>query len=264
MRAAVVDVGLMLIWAAVTGGTPLVILLIPMARRRLSERITHVMLGISAGILLGISLIDILPESLDLVSNDPQGARLVGVGAAVGFLGLLLVERALLAGRGAKGGHTHSEDGQEIRPFGTLAMSALAIHGLVDGFVIPLGFQAGPGVGLVITLAVALHQIPDSFAAASVGVVATQTRRAAILFVIATAIDTPLGILFGSLFLTASVERLPTLLAFGLAFSAGTFLFVSAADLIPELQHRARSLLVTISIFGGFLGVAAISVVLGA
>lgn len=253
-----VDVGLMVFWAAVTGGTPLVILLIPIARHRLSERVTHLMLGISAGILLGISLIDILPESLDLVRDDPQGARIVGLGAAVGFLALLLVERTLLAGRGR--GHAHTENGQEIRPFGTLAMSALAIHGFVDGFVIPLGFEAGSIVGLVITLAVALHQIPDSFAAAAVSVAATRTRKAAMLFVLATAIDTPIGILFGSLFLTASAVWLP----FGLAFSAGTFLFVSAADLIPELQHRTRSLLVTLSIFGGFLGVAAISAFLGA
>jgi len=255
-----VDAGLMLFWAAVTGGTPLVILLIPMARHRLSERITHLMLGISAGILLGISLIDILPEGLDLVRGDPQGARFVGLGAAVGFLGLLLVERALLAGRGGSRGHAHTEDGQEIRPFGTLAMSALAIHGFVDGFVIPLGFQAGSVVGLVITLAVALHQIPDSFAAASVSIAAKRTRRAATLFVLATAIDTPIGILFGSLFLTANTAWLP----FGLAFSAGTFLFVSAADLIPELQHRTRSVLVTLSIFVGFGGVAALSLVLGA
>lgn len=255
-----VDPGLMLLWAGITGGTPLVIVLIPMARYRISDRVTHLMLGVSAGILLGISLIDVLPESLDLVRDDPQGSRLVALGAAAGFLGLLLVERALLAGRENGGGHTHTEDGQRIRPFGTLAMSALAIHGFVDGFVIPLGYQAGAVVGLVITLAVALHQIPDSFAAASVSVAATRTRRAAIGFALATAIDTPVGILFGSVFLTASVVWLP----FGLAFSAGTFLFVSAADIIPELQHRTRSVLVTLSIFAGFGGVAAISLFLGA
>src|SRR5688500_12416968 len=137
-----VDVPLMLLWAAVTGGTPLVILLIPLAQHRLSDRVTHLMLGISAGILLGISLIDILPESLDLVRNDPQGSRVVGLGGASGVLGLRLGERTLLAGGGARRGHAHTEDGQEIRPFGTLAISALAIHGFVDGFVIPLGFEA--------------------------------------------------------------------------------------------------------------------------
>src|SRR2546425_7773151 len=252
-----VDLGLMLVWAAITGGTPLVILLIPLARSRLSDRVTHLMLGLSAGILLGISLFDILPESLDLVRDDPHGSRVVAIGAAAGFLGPLLVERTVLA---RTRGQPHFEDGREIRPFGALAMSALAVHGFVDGFVIPLGFEAGAAVGLVITLAVALHQIPDSFAGASVAIVSMRNRRTALVFVLATAIDTPIGIGVGSLFVSASTAWLP----FGLAFCAGTFLFVSAADLIPELQHRARSLLVTGSIFAGFLVVAALTLLLPA
>ncbi|TLZ70320.1 MAG: ZIP family metal transporter [Methanobacteriota archaeon] len=252
-----VDIGLMLLWAAITGGTPLVILVIPLARSRISDRVTHLMLGLSAGILLGISLFDILPESLDLVRGNPQGSRLVAIGTAAGFLGLLLVERTLLT-RG--GSQAHFEEGREIRPFGTLAMSALAVHGFVDGFVIPLGFEAGAAVGLVITLAIALHQIPDSFAGASVSIASLRSRRIVLGFVLATAIDTPIGIGVGSLFVTASAAWLPI----GLAFCAGTFLFVSAADLIPELQHRARSLLVTASIFGGFVIVAALTLLLPA
>jgi len=253
-----VDVGLMLLWAAITGGTPLVILLIPLARDRISDRLTHLMLGLSAGILLGISLFDILPESLQQAGTDPSGSRIVGIGAASGFLLLLLVERGLLAA--GKKGRGHFEEGREIRPFGTLAISALAIHGLVDGFVIPLAFEAGAAVGLIVTLAVALHQIPDSFAGAAVAVAATQNRRTALGFVLATAVDTPIGIAVGSAFVTATTAWL----ALGLAFCAGTFLFVSAADLIPELQHRARSLLVTGSIFAGFGVVVGLTLLLPA
>ncbi|HEY5538689.1 MAG TPA: ZIP family metal transporter [Thermoplasmata archaeon] len=250
-----VDSSQLLLWAAITGGTPLIIALIPLAKARVSDRTTHVMLGLSAGILLSIALVNILPESLELGGAFQVPVHLVAVAAAIGFLALLLLERTLLAE--GKGGHIDVE-GRKIQPFGTLALSALTIHGLLDGFVIPLGLEAGGGVAVVVPVAVALHQIPDSFAAASVSLGSSGNPRTALAFILATAIDTPIGIGIGLLFLGAGQAWLP----FGLAFSAGTFLFVSAADLIPELQHRARSLLVTGSILAGVAGVVALTLLL--
>jgi zinc transporter ZupT len=254
----VADVGTLAVWALVTGGTPLVLAAVPVLRTRLSDRTTHVMLGVSAGILLGLSFLHILPESFEVSESLGLPSQAVPLGVAAGFFVLMLIERqAFHRGHPAGTDHrderdrAHEADGHVIHPFGTLALSALTIHGLVDGFVIPLGFEIGGATGTVIVLAVALHQIPDSFAALAVGLASTRSRRAATGFVVATAIDTPLGIGLGIGFLGAGASWL----AVGLAFSAGTFLFVSAADLIPELQHRSRSLLVSLAIVLGFAGV---------
>ncbi len=245
-------------WALITGGTPLILASVPFLRTNVSDRTTHLMLGISAGILLGLSFLEIIPESFEAAIASPLGPQAVPLGIAVGFFALLFLERQLIhgAGRGGSLLTVHFENGRPIQPFGTLALSALMIHGLVDGFVIPIGFEVDPAVGTVIVLAVALHQIPDSFAALAVGLASRSPRRARI-FVLATAIDTPVGIVLGVLFLGVAAPWF----AVGLAFSAGTFLFVSAADLVPELQHHARSLLVTLSIVLGFLMVAALSLV---
>ncbi len=244
-------------WALVTGGTPLLLAAVPYVKDRFSDRTMHLMLGLSAGILGGLAPLDIIPEAFRAAADVPLPDlirdQVVPLGIGAGFLLLLLVERHLIYG--AEGGHAHFENGKPIQPFGTLAVSALTIHGTIDGFVIPLGFALGPSVGTVIVLAVALHQIPDSFAAVSVGIASQAKRRTMLTYVLATALDTPLGILLGVLFLGLGTGWLPA----GLAFSAGTFLFVSAADLIPELQHRTRSLLVTLSIIVGFLLVFALS-----
>lgn len=244
--------------AAITGGTPIVIALLPASRRKLHERTTHLLLGLSAGILLGISLMDILPEAFAASASAQLGPHLVSLGAAGGFFALLLVERVLLA-RG-EAGSVHFENGRRIQPFGTLAMSALTVHGLLDGFVIPLGFSVSAQIGTVVAFAVAIHQVPDSFAAASVGLVAQAGRRRILAYVVLTAADTPVGIALGAVF-TGLADNLIVL---GLAFSAGTFIFVSAADLIPELQHRARSALVVGSILVGFAVVAALTLALPA
>ncbi len=250
------DFGQLAFWALITGGTPLILAMVPYIRTRFSDSTMHLMLGFSAGILGGLATLDILPESFAQAELRNLHPQVVPLGIATGFFVLLLVERHLM--RGAE--HAHFENGRPIQPFGTLAVSALTIHGTIDGFVIPLGFELGGTVGTVIVLAVAVHQIPDSFAALSVGLASGASRRTATAYVLATALDTPLGIALGVLFLGAGQWWLPV----GLGFSAGTFLFVSAADLIPELQHRSRSLLVTTSIVLGFAVVLALSLLLPA
>lgn len=253
-----VDVAGLAFWALVTGGTPLVLATVPLLRTRISDGTAHLMLGLSAGILLGLSLLNIIPESFEAAEGSSLPPQAVPFGIALGFLALLLLERELIhrvSTHPIEHGHVHFENGRAIQPFGTLALGALMIHGLVDGFVIPLGFGVNTAVGTVIGLAVALHQIPDSFAALAVGIAATPDRKRWATFVLATAIDTPLGIALGVLFLEMSTS----FIAIGLAFSAGTFLFVSAADLIPELQHRARSALVTAMIVVGFAVVGALA-----
>ena len=234
-------------WALVTGGTPLVLLAVPYVAHRISDRGFHLMLGVSAGILGGLATIDILPKAFETAAGIPElMPHAVPIGIASGFFLMFVVERHLLTPKG--GSHSHFEDGKPIQSFGTLAASALLVHGAMDGFVIPLGFAVSDIVGTVIVLAVALHQIPDSFAALMVGLASGASRKRTLTYVLATAIDTPLGIVLGVLFLSAGTFWLPV----GLGFSAGTFLFVSAADIIPELQHRSRSFLVTASILIGF------------
>lgn len=257
--AAAPDLVQLSFWALITGGTPLVLIAVPYLRARLSDRVVHLMLGLSAGILGGLAVVDILPESFslahDLGSLPPQA---VPIGISAGFFLLFLAERHLIRPDG--GTHAHVEDGRPIASFGTLAVSALTVHGTMDGFVIPLGFAINNVVGTVIVLAVALHQIPDSFAAMTVGLIGGGTRRTALKYILATALDTPLGIVLGVIFLSAGTAWLPV----GLAFSGGTFLFVSAADLIPELQHRSRSFLVTLSVVFGFAIVLGLTLVPGA
>lgn len=245
-------------WALITGGTPLILLTVPYLKARISDRTMHLMLGLSAGILGGLATIDILPESFATAADLNLPPQAVPFGIAAGFFLLFLVERHLLAP--GDSAHPHFENGKPIQSFGTLAVSALTVHGTMDGFVIPLGFAISPVVGTVIVLAIALHQIPDSFAAVTVGLVAGTSRRTALKYVVATAADTPIGIILGALFLSVGASWLPV----GLAFSAGTFLFVSAADLIPELQHRSRSFLVTLSVVLGFAIVFALTFFPGA
>lgn len=245
-------------WAAVTFVTPLTIALLPLFKVQINERVLHLMLGFSAGILGAVTFVDILPEAFDAAREMSLPSLYVSFGVALGFFILLFVERYLLATEEIHGGHFHIH-GKPIDPnHGLIGVSALTFHGFMDGFVIPVSFSAGAEVGTIITFAIAIHQIPDSFAALSLALSSMESKKQAILSVFATAVDTPLGI-FASLFL---INLGNILIPLGLGLSAGTFIYVSAVDLVPELQHKSRSLLVVASMIMGFLLVVALSLLL--
>ncbi len=245
-------------WSIITLVTPLIISLFPIFKVQISERVLHLMLGFSAGILGGVTFVDILPEAYGFALEMSLSSLYVGLGIGVGFLVLLIVERYLLVTEEIHGGHFHIH-GKPIDPNHALVgVSALAFHGFMDGFIIPIGFSAGAQIGIVVTLAIAIHQIPDSFAALSLALNSTNSRREAISSVLVTAIDTPLGIGVGLLLVDLGSFMIPI----GLGLCAGTFIYVSAVDLIPELQHKSRSWLVVISMILGFLLIIALSMIL--
>ena len=245
-------------WALFTFATPLIIAVLPFWRVRVSERVLHLMLGFSAGILGGVTFVDILPEAFAVANSLALRPLYVPAGVGVGFFILLVAERYLLSTQEIHGGHFHIH-GKTIDPkHGLMGVSALTFHGFMDGFVIPVGFSAGPQVGLLVTLAVAIHQIPDSFAALSLALGSTDSRKKAFYYVMATAVDTPIGIGVGLLLVGLGGFMVPL----GLGLSAGTFIYVSASDLVPELQHEARSHLVVVSMALGFILVMGLSLLL--
>jgi len=245
-------------WALITFATPLIIAVLPFLKVQISERVLHLMLGFSAGILGGVTFVDILPEAFAVAKELSLLSIYVPSGIGVGFFILLIIERYLLASEEIHGGHFHIH-GKPLDPnHGLMGVSALTFHGFMDGFVIPIGFSAGPQVGMIVTLAVAIHQIPDSFAALSLALGSTDSKKQAFLYVLTTAVDTPIGIIVGLLFVGLGSYMIPL----GLGLSAGTFIYVSATDLIPELQHEARSPLVVMSMVAGFVLVMALSIFL--
>ncbi len=245
-------------WALITFATPLIIAVFPFLKVEISERLLHLMLGFSAGILGGVTFVDILPEAFAVARELSLLSIYVPSGIGIGFFILLMAERYLLATREIHGGHFHIH-GKPLDPsHGLMGVSALTFHGFMDGFVIPVAFSAGPQVGLLVTLAVAIHQIPDSFAALSLALGSTDNKKQAFVYVLATAVDTPFGIMIGLLFVGLGAFMIPL----GLGLSAGTFIYVSASDLVPELQHEARTPLVVVSMALGFLLVMGLAFIL--
>jgi ZIP family zinc transporter len=194
-------------------------------------------LGFSAGAVVGVALLDLLPECMSLgpPGGPPGAASLI----ALGFFAYLLADRALLAVAG--GGASHR---------GHFGAGALSAHSLLDGLAIGLAFQASAAVGAVVAAAVLAHDLADGVNTVSVSLGGSPSRSVARTWLAIDAAAPVIGIGLSRL-----VVLPKSLLGAVLALFAGAFLYVGASQLLPESHARHPRAWTTVSTG---LGLAAI------
>src|SRR5262252_919708 len=129
------------------------------AALRIGDR-RHLVLGLAAGLMLGVVLFDLLPEALGQQPGRLFGVPGVMLAAMAGFLTLHVIERAASVHRG----HEAEYAGHQHHPgVGLFAASGLVGHSLLDGFAIGAAFQAGTTVAAVVAIAVISHDFADGF-----------------------------------------------------------------------------------------------------
>jgi zinc transporter ZupT len=203
----------------------------------------HLILGLTAGVLLGLVAFDLLPEIFAL----SHGRQVLGVPAvmltfAAGFLALHLVERtvALHAGHEEEyGTHHHPQ-------IGLASAIALATHSFLDGVAIGLAFQASRAVGITVAIAVIAHDFADGLNTVGVMTAHGNGRRRTIVMLVLDSLAPALGALSTLWF------SLPDpALALYLGFFAGFLLYLATADILPEAHSRHPSRLTLLCTLAG-------------
>jgi zinc transporter ZupT len=192
----------------------------------------HLILGFSAGAVVGVAFFDLLPEA---ISMGLSGPRAIIAWAAAGFLAYLLLDRILLF---------HADSA----PRGNVGAGVLCCHSLLDGVAIGLAFQASRSVGIVVTIAVLTHDFSDGINTMNIVSKNGGDRSRAFRWLLADAAAPVAGIAATRL-LDLPVDRFgPVLALFG-----GFFLYIGASDLIPESYHAHPKFLTTAMTLAGAL-----------
>ena len=192
----------------------------------------HLILGFTAGVLLGVVAFDILPEIIVLVHEFNVMPILPMIALVMGFLVFHILEKALLI-------HHAQEDyyGKHKHPtVGILSAIALIGHSFLDGVGMGLAFQISPSVGLLVAMAVIAHDFSDGLNTVSLILVHKNPHKRALYFLLLDAIAPVLGVL-STKFFTLSGEAL--LLYLG--FFAGFLLYIGASDILPEAHSEKSS-----------------------
>lgn len=187
---------------------------------RAGLRFIEGLVAFSAGFMLSVAIIELLPEAFDRGGGDA---------ALFVLLGYLLVHLSQ---------HTATEHfhfGEETHPVtrvaGVTALVGLLLHTFFDGVAIASGFAVSTEMGLLVFLAVVLHKLPEGVTISSLQLAVGQSSNRAVGAAAILGLATVIGVV-----LTNWVGFLS---AHGLALSAGVTIYVAASNLVPEFQGKS-------------------------
>ncbi len=211
---------------------------------RTFERVVPLLVALAAGSLLGGALLHMLPEAVAAMGNELD----VYLWLVAGFLSFFVLEQFL------HWHHCHRAVA-EHGPLGYLILIADGLHNFIGGLAVAGAFVVDIRVGLVTWVAAAAHEIPQELGDFGILLHAGWSRGRALLFNLASALTFLLG---GWVAYALSGRFEVTWL---LPFAAGNFIYIAAADLLPEISgypEAGRKALLT----GTFLvGLALLTVV---
>jgi len=215
---------------------------------RFKDRL-HLILGFSAGAVIGVAFFDLIPEAIDLGRGQFEISTITSI-VALGFVIYMILDRFVFL-------HTHSHDHDQIQsalcPRGKLGAGSLSLHSFLDGIAIGLAFQVSSAVGIIVAIAVLTHDFSDGINTVNIVFKNSGNKKEALRWLLLDAIAPVLGITT-TLFFTLPESLLGILLA---AF-AGFFLYIGASDLLPESHHSHPTIWTT------FMTILGIIVLFGA
>jgi len=198
-------------------------------------RVVHHLVSLSAGVLLGTALLDVLPEAFERQAS-PQSLFLT---LLLGLLFFFLLEKAELYRHshhheGDSHHHHHGFDKRQAGRGGWSVILGDSIHNFCDGIIIAAAFLADTRLGVVTSLAIIAHEIPQEVGDYIVLLNAGFSRAKALFYNALSGLAAVVGGVVGYFIVGPWEALFPYLLV----VAASSFIYVAVADLIPQLQHR--------------------------
>jgi zinc transporter ZupT len=204
----------------------------------------HLILGFTAGVLLGVVAFDIFPEVITLTNSTNSAPIMPMIALVAGFLIFHIFEKLLLIHHEQEG-----EYGTHHHPtVGVVSALALSGHSFMDGVGIGLGFQVSAGVGILVAIAVISHDFADGLNTVSLALVNKNRDKRALILLLVDAIAPVLGAI-STFFFTLTSE----FLLLYLGFFAGFLLYIGASDILPEAHSQHSSYLTILMTILGVL-----------
>jgi zinc and cadmium transporter len=219
--------------------------------------------SLSAGVLLGTALLNVLPEAFESGAD----AHELFVALLAGLLFFFLLEKMELyrhdhhhEGDDPHHHHHHGFDAEQAGKGGWSVLLGDSIHNFCDGVIIAAAFLSDVQLGVVTALAVIAHEIPQEVGDYIVLLNAGLSRGRALLYNALSGLSAVLGGVIGYYVVGPWQALFPYLLV----VASSSFIYVAVADLLPQLQRRLplRDTLTQIGWLAAGLGVVLLAMAL--
>ena len=239
-------------------------------KKRISSNFLAAALGVSAGVMIFISLAELFPEAQAMISGTGlrHGEALVLVAFFVGMGIITLIDFTIpeyenpheasglsLSDRTAAVGvleHTGNE--KALHRLGLLSALAIAVHNFPEGIATFIGAMNDPEMGAGITFAIAIHNLPEGIAVAIPIYYATKSKGKALLYATLSGLSEPIGALLcyavASVFgieLTGGSPAFPIVLS----AVAGIMIYISLDELLPTAEKYGKHHIAIAGVVGG-------------
>lgn len=197
-----------------------------------NQKAIRLIMGYTAGVLLGVVAFDLLPEISSMTKEHNLDFTKSMVALVVGFLIFHILEKTILLH------HAHEKEyGKHKHPHvGVASALALSGHSFLDGVGIGLGFQVSNTVGISVGIAVIAHDFTDGLNTVILMLHHKNSRARAFKLLLVDALAPVLGAASTLLF------SLPdSALALYLGFFAGFLLYIGASDILPQAHSEGSS-----------------------
>ncbi|MBT5021514.1 ZIP family metal transporter [Candidatus Woesearchaeota archaeon] len=190
--------------------------------QKVLKKLIIVLVGFSAGGLMGGAFFHLIPESLEHTSSEN-----VFLFVMVGFVLFFIIERVL---------HwRHCHKGVcDVHIFTYMSLIGDGVHNFIDGAIIAAAFLVNIPFGIITTLVIVFHELPQELGDFAVLIHGGFSRKKALWFNFLSAVTAVLGALL--VYLASNFFHF--LESFLIPFAAGGFLYVAASDLVPELHKE--------------------------
>lgn len=220
--------------------------LILLSHKKFALKISHFLASFAAGTLLGTAFFDLLPEA----AHEAEELGIdIFLWTLIGIVSFFILERFIHWFHHHEGAHEHNKEVKSTLP---LIIVGDTVHNFIDGVVIAATFLISVPLGIVTTLAVFAHELPQEIGDFGLMLHKGLSRKRIILVNIVSAVSA----FFGAILTFLLGNVLEPYIPIFLALTAGFFIYIAASDLIPEIHYEKnkkfaliKSLLLLLGIF---------------
>lgn len=229
--------------------------------RTTNKKVLSIGLGLSAGVLIFVSFVEILPKSQEMLVGTSNPELIAIVAFFVGILVIAIIDKLVPAAENPHEIHLVEEMQKRkiLLRLGILSGVAITIHNIPEGLATFMATIADPQMGIAIAIAIAIHNIPEGISISIPLYYATQSRKKALLYSSLSGLAEPLGALIGWIFLIQFFSDALLGVLFGVI--AGIMVFISLDELLPAAQKYGENHLAIYGLIAGMM-IMAISILL--